>query len=340
MAYYETIGTDMYHMENAMKILIYGGGAVGLGLASFLQNAGCCVDIIARQDTVKALQANGLLRTGILGTHMIAAGKIRASSSLREISGRCYDYILICTKSFGTAHAAADIADYPALVHDVTAVVLCQNGWGNAQTASQRLPAEKIYNARVITGFCRPTRHEVNVTVHADDIHIGTLFGGKPDTIEPLCTALTSGGIGCLAVSDIAKDLWAKMLYNCALNPLGAICTVPYGALGDSPHARHLMDRIIDETFLAMNLAGYATHWSSAHEYRDLLYSTLIPKTARHESSMLQDILAGKPTEIDALNGAVLDIGRHNGQELPYTDTVVQMIQFLEQQPQRTSLLL
>jgi 2-dehydropantoate 2-reductase len=170
----------------------------------------------------------------------------------------------------------------------------------------------------------------VEITVHADAIHIGSLFSADLSVIEPLARAIRAGGVPCETTDSIEKDLWSKMLYNCALNPLGAILGVPYGALAESVSTRTLMDRIAEEVFAVMIAAGYRTHWQEPGEFLDVFYSRLVPDTAAHESSMLQDITAGKRTEIDALNGAVLQLAQEHGIAVPYNLAVYNLVQFLE----------
>ena len=89
-----------------MRALVYGGGAVGLGLASCLLKSQTCVDIIARPDTVSALRQNGLVRKGIFGDFRAPVSAFGSYASLTELPGRTYDYILACTKSFDSHDAA------------------------------------------------------------------------------------------------------------------------------------------------------------------------------------------------------------------------------------------
>ncbi len=313
-----------------MRVLVYGGGAVGLGIASCLLRSSCSVDIIARPETVAALRAEGLVRTGLFGPFCAPAGSLGAFTSLTELTRGGYDFVLVCTKSFDSAAAARDLADYPPLVGAAAKLVLFQNGWGNADVFATFFSPERIYNARVITGFHRHRPHEVEVTVHAEAIHIGSLFGAEPAPLEPLCRAIAAGGIPCERTDSIGRDLWAKMLYNCALNPLGAILKVPYGMLAAQPTSRELMDRIIEEVFTVMRVAGHATHWSSPDEFTRLFYGRLVPDTAGHRSSMLQDITAGKKTEIDALNGAVLALADRHEIAAPYNRAVYDLVKFVE----------
>jgi 2-dehydropantoate 2-reductase len=329
-----------------MKALIYGGGAVGLGVASCLLSSGEEVDIIAREGTVSALRRDGLVRTGIFGSVEFGAEMFGAFASLDELlrgaglrvrdgdihieGGPGYDYILICTKSHGSPAAAADLSRRPDILAPAGKIVLFQNGWGNAEIFAEHFPKDQIYSARVITGFSRPEKNVVEVTVHADSIHLGSLFSSDLAPMAPLAEVITKGGIPTEVVPEVGKDLWAKMLYNCALNPLGAIFGVPYGDLAEVSASREIMEALIGEIFAVMEAAGYRTHWSAPDEYRAVFYERLLPPTARHESSTLQDIRAKKSTEIEALSGAVVRLGEEVGVPTPTNATLYRMVKFME----------
>lgn len=313
-----------------MNILLYGAGAVGLGLASCLLKSGERVDLIGRGDTVAALQHNGLQRTGLFGDCTAAPESFGAFTSINELPPTGYDFILVCTKSFDTRTSAEQIANIPFLKNAPTPIVLCQNGWGNAEIFAEQFPKDRIKSGRVITGFRRPQKHQVDITVHADAIHLGSLFDNDVSSLEKLSAAITAGGIPCAVTATISNDLWAKMLYNCMLNGLSTVFDVPYGLLGESPYTRELMENIAHEVYAVMTAAGYATHWASAEDYIDTFYKHQLPPTFSHEPSMLQDIRAGKRTEIDALNGAVVALGKQHGIATPHNLTVTRMIQFME----------
>jgi 2-dehydropantoate 2-reductase len=316
-----------------MNMLIYGGGAVGLGLGSCLIKAGAKVDLLSRPDTVALLRQEGLVRSGIFGAFRAAPSAFDAYTSLNEIASANYDYVLVCTKAYDSEHAARDLAAHPELAHGVD-IVLCQNGWGNAERFCAYFAEERIYNARVITGFYRPQKNHTEITVHADAIHIGSLFHSELSVLEPLARALSEGDIPCQTSQAIEKDLWAKMLYNCPLNPLGAILNVTYGTLANGSHTRAIMDRVVHELYAVLKASGYRTHWDTPGAYLDVFYGTLLPPTASHRSSMLQDIQAGKQTEIDALNGAVIALGDRHGIPVPSNEILYDMIRFLEERNQ------
>ena len=329
-----------------MKALIYGGGAVGLGVASCLIRSGEDVKIIAREGTVSALRKGGLIRTGIFGSFEFGAEKFGAYASLDELlqeEGRRlqdgsfdgdrdydYDYVLVCTKSNGSEKAALDLSFHPEILGCGGKIVLFQNGWGNAEIFAKHFPKDQIYSARVITGFSRPEKNVVDVTVHADSIHLGSLFGSDLAPMAPLAEAITKGGIPTEVVEEVEKDLWAKILYNCALNPLGAIFGVPYGVLGEEPRSREIMEAVIKEIFSVMEATGHKTHWTVPEEYTAVFYEKLLPPTVRHESSTLQDIRARKATEIEALSGAVVRLGEEAKVPTPINWMLYEMVLFME----------
>lgn len=299
-------------------------------MASCLLKSGARVDILARRDTVASLRKDGLVRTGIFGDYLAASSTFACCTSLNELPAQAYDYILVCTKSFDSLAAAKDLFEHKSLFADGTKIVLFQNGWGNAEAFLAFFERQRIYNARVITGFQRHIPNEVAVTVHADAIHIGSLFGGDLSAVAELAEAIDKGDIPCRTAKDIGKDIWAKMLYNCALNPLGAILDVPYGTLAEHEFTRTIMNGIIEEAFDVMTHAGYESHWQSTRDFREVFYARLVPDTAEHESSTLQDIAAKKRTEIDALNGAVIRLGEKYKLAVPYNLIVYNLVRFIE----------
>jgi 2-dehydropantoate 2-reductase len=323
-------GPTIWIRLRSMNVLIYGGGAVGLGIASCLLKSGVDVDILARRETVILLKQHGLLRDGIFGEYNVLPEKYYTYEHISAIEHRKYHYICICIKSFDSESAAYDIAQHREILDTDGRIVLFQNGWGNTEKFLKHFNRDYIYNARVITGFKRQEPNRVTITVHADAIHIGHLFCQEHlRYIEPLVTAINDGDIPCYAVDCIAKDLWAKMLYNCPLNSLGAIFGVPYGKLGDYGETRVIMNMIIGEVFQVMRAEGYCTHWDSPEGFIETFYTKLIPLTKEHESSTLQDINAGKRTEIDALNGAVVLLGKKHRIAVPANTMVYNMVKYI-----------
>ncbi|MEJ5260785.1 MAG: 2-dehydropantoate 2-reductase [Anaerohalosphaeraceae bacterium] len=316
--------------QQEFSVLIYGAGAVGLGIASCLLKAGIQTSLLARPHTAEPLRQEGLFRKGIFGEAFFPPTAFRVYESLEEIPDSRYDFILVCTKSSDTQTAAKNLSAHSKLVKSNGLIILFQNGWGNAETFSDFFPRQIIFNARVITGFIRPSPNVVEITVHADAIHIGSLFGESPEPLIPLCRAVSAGGIPCQTTAQIGKDLWAKMLYNCALNPLGAVLDVPYGKLAEHPSTRQIMNELIEETFDVMQACGWSTHWNTAKDFQEAFYGQMVPATAAHRSSTLQDLKAGKKTEIEALTGAVLRLAQKHRRAVPCSAFLYHLIDFIE----------
>lgn len=317
-------------------MLVFGGGSVGLGVASCLLKAGAEVDIVGRARTVAALREEGLFRFGIFGEFHAEPEQFRSYTTLDEVREEGYDYILVCVKSFDTLEAARELSKHKRLFGKKTKIVLFQNGWGNADAFLNFFKEEQICSARVITGFQRVKENKVEVTVHAEPIHIGSLFGKDLTCIEQLCEYISKGDIPCEKTDSIEQDLWAKMLYNCALNSLGAILDVPYGVLGKNEYSRGIMNGIVEEIFVVMAAANYKTHWEKPEDFLEVFYKKLVPFTAEHKSSTLQDILARKKTEIDALNGAVIKLADKYEIAVPYNLAVYNVVKFMESRSQKT----
>ena len=90
------------------------------------------------------------------------------------------------------------------------------------------------------------------------------------------------------------------------------------------------MDHIIEEAFAVMTKAGFKTHWNSSGDFLKVFYDKLVPSTAEHKSSTLQDIKAGKQTEIDALTGEILSLAKQYNVDTPYNRSVYNIVKFIE----------
>ena len=312
-----------------MNFLIYGAGALGQALGCLLAQGGHAVDLILRPRFSDAIAQQGLEVDGVLGSFSVAGEKLGLLNNIQAAENN-YDYVLITTKTYDTSQAVADIH---ILAHRAAFVVSLQNGCGNIELLQQAFGENRSLGGRVITGFEIVSPGRVHVSVTADAIHVGGSTGGNiPAAAIKLADVINSSGHPCIAVEDIHKSLHAKLLYNCALNPLGALLGVHYGALADNTHTRAIMDGIIEETFSVILAMGGATPWQSAEDYKEIFYENLIPATYNHRASMLQDIESSKPTEVDALVGYVSDQGRRVGIITPMCDLLARMVKFKEEQ--------
>lgn len=316
-----------------MHFLIYGAGALGQALGCILAAGGHHVDLVIRRRYIENLQEKGLRVSGIFGNYIAPMENVTLLDGVDGAVGKKYDFVLLTTKAYDTEESAAVLA---SLSDCHCPVVSMQNGCGNIETLVSTLGEERSFGARVITGFeiCSPG--EIVITVSADDVHVGWCRAGKvhADALR-LAEALSASGLPAIAVEDVSKSLFAKLLYNCSLNPLGAILGVHYGLLGESTGTRAVIDRVIDETFKVVGAMGGATPWQSADEYRKIFYGTLLPATYNHRPSMLQDIENGKPTEVDALVGYVAVQGEKYNVATPTCDVLASLVRFKETEARR-----
>ena len=286
-------------------------------MGSALLASGMRVGFVARRNTADRLKRGGLVQTGIFGEMRHAPESFDVAVEIGELLGDAADFVLVCTKSFDSASAADALAAAKDRLATGVPIVLCQNGWGNAAHFEPGFGEERVFCSSVLTGFRRPAANAVEVTVHAAPIRMGSLCGVSGGRVAPLCAAISQGGIACEPSDDMPAELWAKILYNGCLNPLGALRGEPYGALADGAEARGTMDAIAHEIFAVMDAAGIRTHWNTAEEWLAHFYGVLIPPTRAHESSMLQDLRAGRRTEIESLTGAVVRLADEHGIAVP-----------------------
>lgn len=313
-----------------MKALLVGSGAVGLGIGASLCNVGWDLELVAKGKTKEAVEKNGIVRKGLFQQVIIPAGKVKIYEKLQFIEKGEYDFILVCTKTTISAQIAEELGGNKHILKDSGKIVLFQNGFGNDEVFLKFFDKHQIYSARVITGFTRPELYISEVTVHAAPILIGSLYGNSLECILPLAQGINNGGIPCEVTEEIGKALWAKMLYNCTLNPLGAILNVTYGKLTETSYSTHIMNNIIDEIFQVMIAAGYSTYWENAESYKKEFYEKLIPSTYNHRSSTLQDIERKNKTEIDSLTHVIIRLGKQLNIAVPYNDLIYNIIKTKE----------
>ena len=311
-----------------MNILLIGAGGVGIGLAASVASQGANVSIYARGQTAKAIKENGIERTGLFEHYKIK--DIPVYENYDDIPEGTFDYIFIASKTTANDDIAENLANHKNIFKDNTKIIIFQNGFGNDEPYLRYFTEKQVYCARVITGFTRPERHISEVTVYTEPILLGSLQNESPDCLSKITELITSSGIKCEITYELDKYLWAKMLYNCTLNALGAILDVTYGELTENEYTLEIMNSIIDEIFEVIKASNYETLWSSADEYRDIFYSKLVPDTYNHYSSTHQDIQKKIKTEIDSLNGKVIQLGEINKVNVSTNKLIYNLIKAIE----------
>ncbi len=313
-----------------MNVLVIGSGSVGIGLAASMKSQGANISIYAKGETAKTINENGIERCGLFTHYKFENNEIDVYEDYCELENDNYDYIFICSKTTANKDIASNLNEHKRILKQNCKIIIFQNGFGNDEYYLKYFTKKQVFSARVITGFRRPKRHVSEVTVYTEPILIGSLQHENPKDLQEIADMITKSGINCELTHEVDRYLWAKMLYNCALNPLGAILDVNYGKLTENEYSKEIMNRIIDEIFEVIKASGYSTLWNSPNEYRDLFYSKLVPDTYEHFSSTHQDIKRKIKTEIDSLNGKVIELGEKNNVDVTTNKIIYNLIKSIE----------
>ena len=313
-----------------MNILVIGSGAVGIGLAASMLSQGADISIFARDKTAKAIKENGIKRCGLFTHYEFTSDEVNVYETYEEIPKDTFEYVFITSKTTANDDISKKLNTHRDILKEDFKIIIFQNGFGNDAAYLRFFDKTQVFSARVITGFTRPERHISEVTVYTEPLLIGSLQKQDPSELQPIADMITSSGIQCKLTDEVDKYLWAKMLYNCALNPLGAILDVNYGKLTENEYSKEIMDSIIDEIFDVIKASGYETLWENSQEYKDIFYSKLVPDTYNHYSSTHQDIKRKIKTEIDSLTGKVIELGEANKVDVGTNKIIYNLIKSIE----------
>jgi 2-dehydropantoate 2-reductase len=294
----------------------------------FLRRAGLEVALLGRSAHLDAVARSGLRIDGIWGDHRAEGFQIAASAN--QLAG-AFDAVLVSVKSYDTEAMAREVVGRLA---PAGVMISLQNGLGNVDCIEAVASAERSLGARVIFGATVPEPGHARVTVFADPTAIGSLSPGlhpaRDEAARRWASIIDEAGVPTVHTDRLPALLWAKVFYNAALNPLGALLRTHYGALPENAESRGIMDAAIDEAFAVAVAEGVSLPWPSAASYREEFYGRLVPSTYHHRSSMLQDLERRRPTEVDAINGAVWRRGAARGINTPVNETLTRLIHLVE----------
>jgi len=299
-----------------MRICIVGCGAIGSLFAAHLAKLDD-IEVWAYdlyQDHVDAINANGLRLSGERTVHSYP----HASSNPEEIPP-C-DFGIVATKSMHTASAMENIAG----VFQDGAVLTVQNGVGNEEIIAEHVP-------RVMRGTTFPAGHMVEPGHIAQDTGGKTWIGpfeAKPaswDEVQTLANYMSASGMECLAMEDARGAQWTKLIFNAATNPIGALTGLPHGVACDQPRLRELISGLVAEGVAVADALGITLD-SDPDELVDHAHKVAY----LHKASMLQDALAGRATEVAALNGGIVKFGKEYGVPTPLNEVIWALILGME----------
>ena len=295
-----------------MRICIVGCGAIGglyaAHLAQLPEAEVWAYDVSAEH--VEAINRDGLRLTG----HVELTAQVQARTDAREIP-RC-ELGIVATKSMFTDAAIAATA--PSLAD--AAVCSVQNGIGSEEIIARHV-------SRVIRGVCLPAGHLIAPGVINMDGPGPTWVGpfeprpASIDEVQRLADALNRGGMPTHARTDARGAQWTKLLFNSATNPLAALTGLTHGELWDVPELRELVSALVEEGRAVSDALGIELEDDPLE-----LIGRLAAQNYDHKPSMLQDVLARRPTEIDALNGGIVREGGAAGVATPLNAAIAALI--------------
>ncbi|MBL8346151.1 MAG: ketopantoate reductase family protein [Rubrivivax sp.] len=335
-----------------LRMTVLGSGSVGLAFAASHAQAGHRVTLLARGSAVPMLRQEGITVTGVCGDHPVEPQRLKVSDVDRpDAEDIACDVLVVATKAYqvrqvlkdlmlrqheaAEAGAAGSHTRRGVLESSPKAVLLLQNGWGSADEARAVLPSGvPVFSSIMMIGIERRSPTHVNVNVQASPIRVGTLFGAAPEAVDGMKDTVARGQAGFLPITyddEIEPAILNKFLFNTCLNAIGAITRMTYGELVSNAHARQLITQVADETIRVVRAQrGLPLAPDGTTYVEKTLTPFVLPKAAAHRSSMLQDVEAGRRTEIDYLNGAVVRMGQERGMATPANEAVANLVRARE----------
>lgn len=293
-----------------MKIGIVGGGAIGLTFAAALAPLHDVVVLVRRAEVADALARDGIAVAVDGETTYVP---IRATLDAAAFADR--DAAIVAVKAYATREALAPLR---GILPPHALVASVQNGIDNAAAAREALPGARVVAGSTTQGAVALGIGRVHPMGH------GTTTFGRDDAAEPssdaLAAAFTGAGLDARVADDIAPVLWRKLVINAAINPLGALTGRCNGAMTTDPDLAPLARTLAAEAAAVAAAEGVAVGdpWT--------LVERAAGATAANRNSMLQDLEAGRPTEIEAIAGAVVRRAAAHGIAVPLTATIAHLV--------------
>ena len=296
-----------------------GAGAVGCYFGGMLARANQDVTFIARLERAKALNEYGL-EMDCKAFHETV--KVKASADLTLL--RDADLVLLCVKSLDTEQTLLEIK---SILPNTAVLLSLQNGVANIEIASRtighRIYAAVVYVAAGMIGQ-RTMKHHGRGELLIGSL--GNITADDQENLEGIRHLFEAANVPCLITSQIKRDMWLKFLVNCSFNAISGIGQIPYGEMVKSPEIVQLIKEITKEFLAIAALEDVKISLLEALSANDSIATTMVTQV----SSTAQDLSRGKKTEIDFLNGYIVELGRRHGIATPYNESVHALVKMLE----------
>ena len=289
------------------KIFVLGAGAVGSSYGALLSRKND-VTLIGNKAHLNAINSKGLTLSGDIQENFF----IRAETKIKEIPKK--SLILLTTKAHDSARAIKEVKD---MLKEDTVILILQNGLGNKEVV-KKVVGDEVEVARGVPKIAAEFLKPGEVTFWN-----GETFLEKTRTGETIVALFNDCGLKTRASNKMNREIWNKLILNCAVNPLTAILQVKNNEiLVDC--LKPLRSRIVEECVEVGKCEGI--------DFQPNVNESVDKCISRYEnySSMCQDIMKGKNTEIDFINGKIVELGRKHKISTPINETMICLIKFLE----------
>jgi 2-dehydropantoate 2-reductase len=311
----------IYKIHSKQKIFVLGAGAVGCYFGGMLARAQRDVTFIARPERAQALNTAGL-EMDCKAFHETI--QVKASSDLSTL--RDADFVLLSVKSLDTERTLTDIK---SLLPSKAVILSLQNGVANIDIASN-IVANPVYAAvvYVAAGMIGQTTMKHH---GRGELLVGTLGTASPadnQNLSEICKIFEGADVPCTMSSQIKREMWLKFLVNCSFNAISGIGQISYGEMVKFPGIIKLIEEITKEFLAIAALENVSITPAEALAMNDSIATTMVTQV----SSTAQDLARKKMTEIDFLNGYIVELGKQHGVATPYNESVHALVKMMESQ--------
>ncbi|MEX3966459.1 ketopantoate reductase family protein [Paraburkholderia sp. EG286B] len=302
-----------------MHIAILGAGAMGSLFGGLLAVAGHRVTLLDVDEAhLKAIKETGLRLTTDAGERVVT----NLEALRPEAATTPADLLIVFTK---TLHTQAALGAARAVLGPQTALLSLQNGLGNAERLAQFADPARVMIG--VTTWPADKNGPGHVSSHgAGVIRLMSADGADSPMLSRTVEALNDAGLACSADADVWAAIWEKVAFNAALNSLCAVTGCTVGELTNVPDGEALALKIVAEVATVAQAHGVAVN--EAHVADNVRHA--LAHHRAHRPSMLQDVLAGRKTEIEAINGAVVEAARMRAIAVPNTAALLHLVRLVD----------
>lgn len=305
-----------------MNIAVIGSGALGGFFGATLADIGQEVTLVdIDPEKVKAIEESGLTITTKDGEKTIS---LRITARADEVGP--VDLVFFSVKSYATLAAAQSL---PPLMGEETLVMSIQNGIGNVEKISSVVGRERVIGGITAHSFQMLHQTHIRYVGGAGHLHMGMIEGKNTIRVNDIAEVLRKGGIEVEVNEDIQDYIWYKLLINTPINAIAAITHLRNGEMADSEEVCNLMRIVADEALVVAKAEGIRI-LMTGHPVETCI--SALRAASENKASMLQDIEAKRRTEIDAINGAIVERGEKLGIPTPVNSALTRLVKVMEAQ--------